>query len=275
MKITVDIGGVLYTTDSDAGIDISIPVDFGGVQPNLFGAPPASSEAFESGKFTGDTRQGGSCNVDVIRIVPHCNGTHTECVGHISTQDVYVLDQVTSALLPCILASVSPVGASDTAETALDDLSPENLVVTRQDLDKHLKQAPREFRECVVVRTYPNHHSKKTQHYGNSGAAFFSRSAIQGLLDRGVQHLVTDLPSIDALDDQEMHAHHLFWEMDPDARSGLGPETGSAPSKRTITELVYIPDSVPDGLYVINLQIAPFRSDAAPSRPVLYPIQIL
>jgi arylformamidase len=38
----------------------------------------------------------------------------------------------------------------------------------------------------------------------------------------------------------------------------------------TITELIFIPDEVPNGLYLLNLQVAPMENDAAPSRPVLF-----
>jgi len=37
----------------------------------------------------------------------------------------------------------------------------------------------------------------------------------------------------------------------------------------TITELIYVPNEVLDGAYLLNLQIAPFESDASPSRPLL------
>ncbi|MEI7978606.1 MAG: cyclase family protein, partial [Bacteroidota bacterium] len=36
------------------------------------------------------------------------------------------------------------------------------------------------------------------------------------------------------------------------------------------TELIFVDDSVADGLYLLNLQIASFESDASPSKPVLY-----
>jgi hypothetical protein len=39
-----------------------------------------------------------------------------------------------------------------------------------------------------------------------------------------------------------------------------------------VTELAWVPDSVPDGLYLLDLQVPAFASDAAPSRPVLYPV---
>jgi hypothetical protein len=43
--------------------------------------------------------------------------------------------------------------------------------------------------------------------------------------------------------------------------------------RATITELIYVPAEVNDGLYLLNLQVAPFVADAAPSRPVLYPLR--
>ena len=39
---------------------------------------------------------------------------------------------------------------------------------------------------------------------------------------------------------------------------------------KTITELIYVEDSIKDGTYILNLQVAPFENDAAPSRPVLF-----
>nr|MDQ3322374.1 hypothetical protein [Acidobacteriota bacterium] len=40
----------------------------------------------------------------------------------------------------------------------------------------------------------------------------------------------------------------------------------------TITEMIFAPDSISDGAYLVNLQIAPFIADAAPSRPILFKI---
>ena len=39
---------------------------------------------------------------------------------------------------------------------------------------------------------------------------------------------------------------------------------------KTITEMVFAGQQVKDGKYLLNLQIPPFVSDAAPSRPILY-----
>jgi hypothetical protein len=43
-------------------------------------------------------------------------------------------------------------------------------------------------------------------------------------------------------------------------------------SEKTITELAYIPNSVEDGFYFLNIQIPHFVCDAAPSRLLLYKV---
>jgi hypothetical protein len=36
--------------------------------------------------------------------------------------------------------------------------------------------------------------------------------------------------------------------------------------------MAYIDDAIADGPYLLNLQVAPFVIDAAPSRPILLPL---
>ncbi len=36
--------------------------------------------------------------------------------------------------------------------------------------------------------------------------------------------------------------------------------------------MIFAADSVEDGNYLLNLQIAPFTSDASPSRPILFEV---
>ena len=90
MKIRFDINGQSFEGDSADAISIAIPMDFEGPQPSHFGAPRAVSATYEANGFVGDTNRGGSCNVNSLTMVPHCNGTHTESVGHIVNQDVYL-----------------------------------------------------------------------------------------------------------------------------------------------------------------------------------------
>jgi arylformamidase len=93
---------------------------------------------------------------------------------------------------------------------------------------------------------------------------YFTADAMQFLLQQNVQHLIVDIPSIDRLADEgKLTNHHLFWQV---------PRGGSSASRRTVTELAYIDNTVPDGRYVLNLCLAPMLADATPSRPLLYRI---
>ena len=84
MNLRLEIGSTDYSVDLNSPVDISIPLLFNGDQPNTYGVEKATSKACEVGDFVGDVRRGGSCNFEEYKLVAHCNGTHTECVGHIS-----------------------------------------------------------------------------------------------------------------------------------------------------------------------------------------------
>jgi arylformamidase len=54
-------------------------------------------------------------------------------------------------------------------------------------------------------------------------------------------------------------AHKAFWQYPEDVRDGA-----------TITELIFVPDEIEDGLYLLNMQITSLELDASPSKPVIY-----
>ena len=84
-------------------------------------------------------------------------------------------------------------------------------------------------------------------------------------MHRGVKHLLIDLPSVDKeIDGGALLAHRAFWEY---------PEKTNL--ERTITELIYVKNSILDGLYLLNLQISSFENDACPSKPVLYELEVV
>ena len=83
----------------------------------------------------------------------------------------------------------------------------------------------------------------------------------------GFKHLLVDVPSIDRLFDQgKLLNHRIFWNVE----QGSFEMTAATRLNSTITELIYVPNDITDGEYVLNLQIAPFEADAAPSRPILF-----
>lgn len=252
-----------------AAIDISIPLEFGGHQPNHFGAPPARAEPLEADGFVGDVRAGGSCNCEVLTLVPHCNGTHTECIGHLSRERVSVAGKALAPMMLTALVSVEPVDVARSDETADPAPRAGDRLLTASALRTAIDDlgALPETPAALVVRTLPNDASKTTRDYtADPVPPYFSLEALGLMVDRGVQHLLCDLPSIDRSHDEgKLAGHRLFW--------GLAGHTDRERENATVTEMVYVPSMVADGLYALSLQLPPFMTDAAPSRPLLYALE--
>ncbi|GFE83074.1 arylformamidase [Steroidobacter agaridevorans] len=258
--IAVEIAGRRWRVSSD-GHDISIPLRFNEAQPTFFGAPAASAEPITAGSFVGDVRHGGSCNCSVHTLAPHCNGTHTECVGHITQERLSVRDLAIRHLSAALLISVMP---ESSAEISGD------RVISLAALIKAIDGATLSDYQALVVRTLPNDASKLTCNYdAGPMPPYFSVDAMRHLVDHGIATLVVDLPSIDrAQDGGKLAAHRVFWGMPAGSTSAATATRQHA----TITEMAFIDDAVADGSYLLNLQVAPFVIDAAPSRPILLPL---
>ena len=84
--------GNRYQIDRTQALDISIPLKEGLETVNAFYAPPLHIEPVRAGNFVGDMQEGGLLNFKNVQFNPHGNGTHTECIGHISP-DAYTLNQ--------------------------------------------------------------------------------------------------------------------------------------------------------------------------------------
>ncbi len=239
------------------GIDISIPLRFNGPQPNAYGVERAMSEPVRAGDLVGDTRQGGSVNFEQYTFIPHCNGTHTECVGHITNERISVRDCLRGVLIPAILITVEPGSSAG------------DLVIDAEELDAKLSVFEEDDVNALILRTVPNVADKLTAQYGESNIPpYFTAQAIRMLTARGFTHLLVDMPSIDRIfDDGKLINHRIFWNVE-EGSFETNPDTRI---NSTITELIYVPDEIPDGEYMLNLQIAPFESDCAPSRPILLP----
>lgn len=239
-------------------IDISIPLRFDGPQPNAYGVEPATARACESGTLVGDTRRGGSCNFEQYTFIPHCGGTHTECVGHILNERISIRDCLQDALMPARLVSLIPEEKDG------------DLLITRKALEAAAGgwRFAREERPALAVRTLPNDASKLTREYGETNIPpYFSTDAMEYIVELGAAHLLVDLPSIDRIfDEGKLLNHRTFWNVE----EGSFDARPDAKREQTITELIYVPDEVPDGEYFLNLQIAPFMSDCAPSRPIIF-----
>jgi len=265
-----------WIADLENGRDLSLPLWFDGPQPQMFGAPAAHAQPYFTADFTGSVAAGASCNCNTVALTPHCNGTHTESLAHIVTGALPVRDIAPRALLNARLISLTPSTARDVDDALSPQAQPDDPVIDVRQLQTALPPNDNSYMtpaEALIVRTLPNDDRKLSRDYDRMPCPpYFTAAAAQALVDRGIQHLLLDLPSLDRLrDGGVLAAHRAFW----------GLPLGSTDAKlarrshATITELCFIDNSIPDGPYLLNLQVAPFMADAAPSRPIIYPLRPL
>lgn len=236
--------------DTAKGIDISIPIDANKGAKAWYVEHPVIEPVRANG-FVGSVEEGGNVNFKDITFNPHGNGTHTECVGHISKSFYSVNNSLKEFFFKAHLVTCSPKEMKNEFYNEVD------LVI---DVD----QIPDLHDGCkaIVIRTKPNNSDKMVKTYSGVNAPYLSEAAIQKIVDMNVEHLLIDLPSVDReVDEGVLNAHHIFWNYPADANIS-----------RTITELIYVPDEVNDGVYLLEIQMASFENDASPSRPVLYEI---
>jgi kynurenine formamidase len=271
LEITLKIAGKSHAVNLKNPLDISVPLNFNGEQPNVYDAEKAVSKAVELGSFIGDTRRGGSCNFEQLKFIPHCNGTHTECIGHISNERIAINDVLKDAFIPSVLITIEPENAEGSPDTYDPDKEEEDKLITLYNLREALKEFDKKFAQALIIRTLPNDESKKNRRYMDNPPPFFSLEAMNYINELGVKHLLVDIPSVDrAFDEGKLSAHHIYWNV----KQGSHDIDKKNFSLNTITEMIYVPGEIKDGYYLLNLQVAAFQSDASPSRPLLYKLNI-
>lgn len=269
-RLLIEISGTSYEVETDNATEVSIPLKFSGPQPNHFGVAPARSQPLRMGDFVGDIREGGGCNVAEISFIPHCNGTHTEGIGHIAEEAPAICEVLKEWFIPTTLVSVQPQAATATEDRYLPGAAPDDRLITRAVLQSALRDHDEDFRRGLAIRTLPNAPDKQVRQYLQEPPPYFSLQAMELIVDLGVEHLLVDIPSVDRMHDEgRLEAHHLFWNI----ASGEHRLRRESHRGRTITEMIYLPDSLPDGRYLAHIQIPGFESDAAPSRVFLFPLR--
>jgi arylformamidase len=265
--VRMRVGNREIRIDLTQPVSLAIDLDFSKPQPRHFDAPPATSRPFAVPGFSGSVEHGASCNCQTLTLIPHCNGTHTECVGHLTAERVDAYKVVPPGLLPTLLVSIEPVDATTSGESTEPAPQRGDQLITRRALENNWPTgAPFEPR-ALVIRTLPNKTDKQHQDYSDSTPPYLSREAAELLIERGIEHLVVDLPSIDrAHDEGRLTAHRLFFGL----HRGSTALTQATRARATVTELAYIPDSAVDGAYLLELQVPALGGDAVPSRPLLY-----
>ena len=267
MQARVAVDGRELGVDLGRPTDLAVALDFSGPQPRHFGAPRAGSRPFEVPGFRGSVERGASCNCELITLIPHCNGTHTECAGHLTRERLDAYRLAPAGLVPALLLSVAPVPGAECEERSLPPPEPRDLLVTRAALARALPAALPFTARALVIRTLPNTPDKRVRDYSGQTPPYLTQEAAEWLVERGIMHLIVDLPSIDrAQDEGRLTAHRIFFGLPP-AVTQLSAATRAA---ATVTELAYIPETLADGPYLLELQVPALGGDAVPSRPLLY-----
>lgn len=242
--------------DMEHPIDLSDPFTHTGHGVRAWGVDHPRFTPVRAGDFVGSVTEGGPVNFRDLFLNPHGQGTHTECLGHI-TETVHSVNKGRKrSFFRAFLIDVEP--------ELLEEDDPPRMkgdhMIPRRAIEE--KIAGRTGIEALIVRTHPYPGSERPRTYSGSNPPYFHPDAMHLLREQGIVHFLTDLPSVDKEEDGGLlPAHHAFWNVpeDPD-------------HERTITELVRVPDGLEEGRYLLDLQVAPVENDAAPSRPVLFPI---
>ena len=247
MIINIQYNNELYAANLKAPIDISIPIQNNGV--GAWNLERMRIDPVEKDGWIGDVNFGGEVNFNNIFFNPHAHSTHTECVGHISPKKESINQELKSFFFISKLITVTPKKKQ------------EDCVITKKMVSTLISQE--ENIEALIIRTEPNVETKISKNYTNTNPPYLLKDAAKYISDININHLLVDLPSIDKENDEgALSAHKSFWQFPNNIRHGS-----------TITELIYVPNNITDGKYLLNLQFAPFENDACPSRPVLFKLE--
>jgi kynurenine formamidase len=237
LKTTITHNNSIFQIDLSKPIDISIPLTNDDQNPIAWYQNAPEIEPVKMGDWIGKVSEGkSSTNFNNIFFNPHAHGTHTECLGHI-TLDFYSINQcLKHFFFTAELISVEPKKVG------------EDLVITKEQIESALGgNSP----EAIIIRTLPNSESKKHLNYSNTNPPYLEEAAAIFIKEKGIQHLLIDLPSVDKEHDEgKLLAHKSFWNV-----KDVNNLNADARLNCTITEMIYVPDKVLDGPYVLNLQI--------------------
>ena len=250
MKATISHKEKEYKIDLSSPLDISLSLRGDDKNPIAWYLDAPRIEPVKDGNWIGKVSSGASINFNTISFNPHAHATHTEGVGHITPEFQGINNTLKSFFFLAKLISVTPVKRG------------EDEVITKEQLECFFRKGEA---EALIIRTLPNTIAKRNRKYSNTNWPYLEQDAAKYIREGGVEHLLVDLPSVDKeKDGGQLLAHKAFWNFPKNTRFNA-----------TITELIYAPAKIGDGLYFLNLQPVSIENDAAPSKPVLYKIEEL
>lgn len=247
MKATIEHVSGNLEIDFSLPIDISVHTSNDSRHAKAWYVDTMEVKPVRSENFIGSVKEGGSVNFRDISFNPHGHSTHTESYGHIDAEIFDVQKCFTTYFFKAQVITVHPVSFGEE-----DQIIP--LAAFNHKLAERI--------DAIIIRTMPNDESKKERQWSGSNWPYLTEEAAKYIADNRISHLLIDLPSVDReFDDGKLLAHRAFWQYPKNIRKDA-----------TITEMIYVPEDVADGLYMLSLQPASFINDASPSKPVIYKI---
>ncbi len=247
MKATIEYNSRKIEVNISNPIDISIPIDVSRKNVNAWYVDEPKIFPEEIDGEVVKVSEGAVVNFNNIHFNPHSHITHTECVGHITEKVHSINKNLKYFIFLAEVVTIAPLFHNG------------DFIIGVKQLKTALRNKKR---DAIVIRTLPNLEEKKSMQYSNTNPTYLSEKAAIYLREKGIKHLLIDLPSVDKeKDDGNLLSHNAFWNT-----------AGEIRMDATITEFIYVPNSVEDGEYLLNLMIAPFENDATPSKPILYEI---
>jgi arylformamidase len=249
MIASITLDQFRFQIDLSAPINIAQVLRAGKENANCFWADAPTIETITVGDYVGSVADGGTTNYRRISFTPHGNGTHTECIGHITADPADVLSLLHKrSFFTAQLMSIRPTRFG------------EDLVVTLNDVSQYYDKdwAP----EALIIRTMPNDPDlKRVARYSGNNPPYLEPALGEWLVKKRVKHLLLDLPSVDRESDEgALMVHRAFWQSDSDS-----PRLDA-----TITELILVPNDVTDGRYILQLAWPNVEVDAFPASVLLY-----
>ena len=244
VPIELTLNGERYAADLARPISLALPLRASAKRGRAWGAAPLTNEPVRVGDWVGDVDAGSAVNFAALSLTPHGSGTHTETVAHI-----------TKLTADNSVAAVAPLGM---LAATLVDVPLRTLPDGGRVADLRTLRGEGVHTAALVLRALGTGHVDID--FTGTDPPYLDAGDVAWLVEEGVEHLVTDLPSLDReRDGGALAAHRAFWKFPERVRGGA-----------TVTELARLNQALAPGLYLLSLNALPLEADASPSHPILY-----
>ena len=182
MKATIEYNSRKIEVNISNPIDISIPIDVSRKNVNAWYVDEPKIFPEEIDGEVVKVSEGAVVNFNNIHFNPHSHITHTECVGHITEKVHSINKNLKYFIFLAEVVTIAPLFHNG------------DFIIGVKQLKTALRNKKR---DAIVIRTLPNLEEKKSMQYSNTNPTYLSEKAAIYLREKGIKHLLIDLPSVD------------------------------------------------------------------------------